>query len=175
MGWRGFDCPVCRCGAWNGSFLKPSLSSPPLSLSSSSPPASSRYFCCRQVRFDVTMTVSSDVCKGQTGIVNRTVELAAQGLNEKLTVNLAIICDCECERPHMEVRLLVCESSVSMAEHLPYHTSVCPSVNRMWQKICRRTENIMPKNTLQRTSLWHVTCWTSVMWWRTPCLSVNHL
>ena len=64
--------------------------------------------------FDVTMTVSSDVCKGQTGIVNRTVELAAQGLNEKLTVNLAIICDCECERPHMEVRLLVCESAVSI-------------------------------------------------------------
>nr|AVP12656.1 integrin beta 3 [Littorina littorea] len=53
------------------------------------------------VTFDVSMTVSSDVCQGRSGIVDRSIELAAQGLNEKMTINLRIICDCECERPEM--------------------------------------------------------------------------
>ncbi|XP_076460406.1 integrin beta pat-3-like [Babylonia areolata] len=55
------------------------------------------------VTFDVSMTVTSDVCKGQSGTVRRQVELATEGLNEKLTINLDVICDCQCERPSFEV------------------------------------------------------------------------
>ena len=59
------------------------------------------------------MTVSSDICKGETGIIHRTVELAAQGLNEKLVINLKVICDCECERPPFEVNASYCQMIVS--------------------------------------------------------------
>jgi hypothetical protein len=56
-----------------------------------------------QVEFDITMTVSSEVCKGKEGVIERPVELQAAGLNEKLTLNLKIMCSCQCEMPGMEV------------------------------------------------------------------------
>ncbi|CAG5121732.1 unnamed protein product [Candidula unifasciata] len=57
------------------------------------------------VEFDVTMTVSRDVCIGRTGFVERTVTLDAVGLNEQLDVKLRIQCECECEGPeHEEVK-----------------------------------------------------------------------
>ncbi|KAL8562780.1 hypothetical protein ACOMHN_022655 [Nucella lapillus] len=55
------------------------------------------------VTFDVRMMVTNDVCKGKTGTVKRQVELAAQGLREKLTINLDVICECECEQPAVTV------------------------------------------------------------------------
>uniref|UniRef100_A0A0B6ZNF3 Integrin beta n=1 Tax=Arion vulgaris TaxID=1028688 RepID=A0A0B6ZNF3_9EUPU len=55
------------------------------------------------VEFDVTMTASSEICKGKTGIVERTVTLDAVGLNEQLVVKLAVRCDCDCEGKDHEV------------------------------------------------------------------------
>lgn len=59
-----------------------------------------------QVTFDVKMMVTSKACEGRTGVVKRAVDIAAVGLAEKLTINLKIVCDCDCEGPSMEVSIL---------------------------------------------------------------------
>ncbi|XP_025096259.1 LOW QUALITY PROTEIN: integrin beta-1-A-like [Pomacea canaliculata] len=51
------------------------------------------------VTFNVTMTVTTKACEGHTGVIERSVDIAAVGLAEKLTINLKIACDCDCEGP----------------------------------------------------------------------------
>lgn len=68
------------------------------------------------VMFDVTMTVGSEACIGQTGIVERTVDLMAQGLAEKLSINLKIICDCECNAPPAAEASTKCTNGNGMVE-----------------------------------------------------------
>lgn len=59
-----------------------------------------------QVTFNVTMTVTTKACEGHTGVIERSVDIAAVGLAEKLTINLKIACDCDCEGPSVRVSIL---------------------------------------------------------------------
>ncbi|XP_050418520.1 integrin beta-1 [Patella vulgata] len=52
-----------------------------------------------EVEFEVTLNVNN--CAGNR---KRSVEISAVGLSEQLTVNLDVICDCECEKPGQEER-----------------------------------------------------------------------
>lgn len=63
------------------------------------------------VDFNVSMTVSPEICKGKNGTVKKVVTIGAVGLNEQVTINLEVICDCECEKPGNEkVDSPVCEN-----------------------------------------------------------------
>ncbi|XP_041365225.1 integrin beta-1-B-like [Gigantopelta aegis] len=50
------------------------------------------------VVFDVTINVSPELCKR----TRRSFDIQAVGLAEKLTLNLDLICECECEKPGNE-------------------------------------------------------------------------
>ncbi|XP_048243651.1 integrin beta-PS-like [Haliotis rufescens] len=50
------------------------------------------------VVFDVEVNVSPELCKKKT----HTFDIAAVGLSEKLTVNLDLVCECDCEKPGQE-------------------------------------------------------------------------
>nr|KAG5690037.1 hypothetical protein BaRGS_009844 [Batillaria attramentaria] len=88
------------------------------------------------VTFDVTMTVSSDACAGESGIVERTVDLAAQGLAEKLSINLKIICDCNCDPPSPEDSLTKCTNGNGTVE-----CGICSCNPGRYGRVCECDES----------------------------------
>ena len=59
----------------------------------------------KTVHFNVTMNVNSEICKNsQNGRVKKEVLIGAVGLEEKLTIDLEVICDCGCAKEENWVR-----------------------------------------------------------------------
>ena len=62
-----------------------------------------RFIDIPQVSYEVSIEVTS--CPEDRSQWRRKFDIYAIGLTEKLTVNLDLICECECEKPAQEVRL----------------------------------------------------------------------
>ena len=56
-----------------------------------------------QVTFEVTITVPE--CSENPAENKKSFEIYPVGLNEKLKVNLELMCSCDCESPDLEVRV----------------------------------------------------------------------
>ncbi|XP_055868207.1 integrin beta-1-like [Biomphalaria glabrata] len=90
------------------------------------------------VKFNVSITVNSDICQGNTGgEVDKDVIIDAVGLNEQMLIQLKVICECECERAEHEIQ----KSDKCFAGNGTFECGVCNCNEGRYGRKCECDES----------------------------------